>query len=133
MSQLRDAFQFRMSGSGPYMFNAGALNTSGQAAVAGAAPFSGQIFTMPAAGTIGTLGKRVFDGPWDTTFDFNLVKDTKINERHSIQLRMDAQNFLNHPSFAFTGDQTVTSTTFGKITGTYANRRQIQFALYYRF
>jgi hypothetical protein len=133
MSQLRDDFQFRMTGSGPYMTAASALNASGQAAVAGAAPFSGQIFTTPAAGTIGTLGKRVFDGPWDTTFDFGLMKETKINERHSIQLRMDASNFLNHPSFAFTGDQTVTSTTFGKITGTFANRRQIQFALSYRF
>lgn len=133
MSQLRDAFQFRMTGSGPYMFPASALNGSGQAAVAGAAPFNGQIFTIPAAGTIGTLGKRVFDGPWDTTFDFGVVKETKITERHSIQLRMDAQNFLNHPSFVFTGDQTVTAATFGKITGTFANRRQIQFALTYLF
>jgi len=132
MSQLRDTFQFRMTGSGPFMVAASALNPSGQAAVAGLAPFSGQIFTMPAAGTIGTLGKRVFDGPWDTSFDFGLVKETKINERNAIQLRMDASNFLNHPSFVI-GDQTVTSTTFGKITSTYAARRQIQFALYYRF
>jgi len=132
MSQLRDAFQFRMSGSGPYMFTSAALNSSGQATVAGAAPFSGQIFTMPAAGTIGTLGKRIFDGPWDTSFDFGLSKETKINERHSIQLRMDASNILNHPSFVI-GDQTATSTTFGKITSTFAARRQIQFALSYRF
>jgi hypothetical protein len=45
---------------------------------------------------------------------------------------MDASNLLNHPSFII-ADQTVTSTTFGKITSTYAARRQIQFALYYRF
>jgi hypothetical protein len=132
MSQLRDVFQFRMTGSGPSFVSASALNPSGQAAVAGGTPFSGQIFTVPGAGTIGTLGKRVFDGPWDTTFDFGLMKETKINERHSIQLRMDASNFLNHPSFII-ADQTVTSSTFGKITSTFASRRQIQFALYYRF
>src|SRR5262245_29844097 len=29
---------------------------------------------MPAAGTIGSLDKRVLEGPWDTTFDFTLIK-----------------------------------------------------------
>jgi hypothetical protein len=67
-----------------------------------------------------------------TTRRILIEKNTKINERHSIQLRMDASNFLNHPSFTI-GDQTVTSTTFGKITSTFANRRHIQFTLSYRF
>ena len=123
---------FQMTGKGPYMVNLSALNASGQAAVAGAAPFSGEVFTIPGAGTIGTLQRRVFDGPWDTSFDFGLVKDTKINERHSIQLRMDSTNFFNHPAFVI-GDQTVTSATFGKITGTQYASRRIQFALYWRF
>ena len=132
MDQLRQTLAFQMTGNGPYMVTSSALNPSGQAAVAGAAPFSGQVFTFPGAGTIGTLQKRVFDGPWDTTFDFGINKTTKITERQSIQLRMDATNFLNHPSFTI-GDQTVTSTTFGKITSTYAARRQMQFALVYQF
>ncbi len=46
---------------------------------------------------------------------------------------MDSTNFLNHPAFALSGDQTVTSTTFGKITSTFNSRRQIQFTLTYRF
>jgi hypothetical protein len=121
-----------MTGNGPYIIGTSALNPSGQAAVAGAAPFSGQIFTFPGAGTVGTLQKRVFDGPWDTTFDFGVSKTTRITERQSIQLRMDATNFLNHPSFII-GDQTISSSTFGKVTSTFANRRQMQFALTYRF
>ena len=130
--QLNQVLQFHMTGNGPYFTSPSILNASGQAAVAGAAPFSGQIFTTPPAGTIGTLQKRAFTGPWDTTFDFGVSKSTRIKERHEFLLRMDATNFFNHPSFVI-GDQTVTSTTFGKITSTFASRRQMQFTLQYRF
>jgi hypothetical protein len=133
MSQLRDVMSFRMSGNGPFMVAASALGTDGRAvAPDGSAAFAGQAFYMPAAGTIGQLGRRVFDGPWDTTFDLGLLKTTKIRERHSIVIRMDARNFFNHPSFII-GDQTATSTTFGKITSTFAGARVLQFSLHYRF
>ena len=133
LSQLQSAMQFRMTGNGPYMVAASAIVSDGRAAVAGAlTPFRGQIFTIPAAGTIGTLQQRIFTGPWDTNFDFGLSKSTRIKERHEILLRMDSTNFLNHPAFSI-GDQTVTSTTFGKITSTFNSRRAIQFTLQYRF
>jgi hypothetical protein len=133
LGQLQNVMQFRMSGNGPYMVAANAIGTDGRAAVAGAlAPFNGQVFYIPPAGTIGTLQQRVFTGPWDTNFDFGLSKATRIHERHEILLRMDSTNFFNHPAFSI-GDQTVTSTTFGKITGTFNGRRAIQFTLQYRF
>jgi hypothetical protein len=133
LSQLRDILSFRMSGSGPYMVATSALGSDGRAVAADSTPaFSGQAFYMPAAGTIGSLGRRIFDGPWDTTFDFSLLKRTKITERNSIDLRMDVSNFFNHPTFQI-GDQTATSTTFGKITTTFAGSRVFQFLLQYRF
>ena len=98
----------------------------------GSAAFAGQAFTMPAAGSIGTLGRRIFDGPWDTTFNFALNKNFKLTERNVIQLRMIGQNIFNHPTFAI-GDQTATSTTFGKITSTFAGARVFQFGLYWDF
>jgi hypothetical protein len=134
MDQLRDVVAFRMSGTGPYMVAASALGSDGRAvAPDGSAPFSGQAFLLPGAGTIGTLGRRIFDGPWDTTFDFSADKGFRITERNSIKLRMIARNFFNHPTFAI-GDQTVTSTTFGKITGGGpGGARVFQFALFYEF
>jgi hypothetical protein len=133
MSQLRDIFQFRMTGNGPYFVAASAIGTDGRAVAPDGSPaFSGQVFTMPAAGTIGQLGRRVFDGPWDTSFDFSASKMMRITERNNIQLRMDARNFFNHPAFAI-GDQTATSTTFGKITSTFSGARVFQFGLYYNF
>jgi outer membrane receptor protein involved in Fe transport len=134
MSQLRDVLSFRMSGNGPYMAAASVIGSDGRAVAAdGAAPFAGQAFSMPAAGTIGALGRRVFDGPWDTTFDFTLLKRTKITERNSIDLRMDVSNLFNHPAFLI-GDQTVTSSTFGKITSVFGNgSRVFQFSMKYQF
>ena len=131
-SQLNDLMQFRMTPSGPFISAASVVGTDGRAAVAGAAAFANQVYFIPGAGTIGALQQRVFNGPWDTAFDFGVSKSTRIAERHQILLRMDASNILNHPSFTI-GDQTVTSTTFGKITSTFAARRQIQFTLQYRF
>ena len=131
MDQLRSVMQFQMTGKGPSMVIPTALNSNFQAAVAGTT-FANQVFFTPGAGTTGSLGRRVFDGPWDTTFDFGFSKTTRINERHSIVLRMDSTNFFNHPSFLI-GDQSVTSTNFGKITSTFAARRQMQFTLMYQF
>ncbi|HUI53564.1 MAG TPA: TonB-dependent receptor [Bryobacteraceae bacterium] len=132
LAQLQQIMQFRMSGTGPYQVAASALNANGQAAVAGSAPFSGQVFTMPGAGTIGQLQRRAFTGPWDTTFNFGVFKTTKITERQSVVLRFDSTNFFNHPAFTI-GDQTVTSATFGKISSTYAGARIFQFTLTYQF
>jgi hypothetical protein len=133
MDQLRQVMSFRMTGSGPYMVAASALGADGRAVAAdGSAPFSGEAFLMPGAGTIGQLGKRVFDGPWTTTFDFGALKQFHITERKSIDLRLDSSNFFNHPAFSL-GNQTVTSTTFGKITGTFSGRRVFQGAIYFRF
>jgi hypothetical protein len=133
LDQLRDILSFRMTGSGPYMMAASALGSDGRAVAAdGAAPFSGQAFFMPAAGTIGSLGRRIFDGPWDTTFDLSLLKRTNITERNTIDLRMDVRNIFNHPAFQI-GDQTVTSTTFGKITSIFGGPRVFQFSIQYRF
>ncbi len=130
--QLENIMQFRMSGNGPYQVAASALNANGQAAVAGSAPFSGQIVTIPPAGTIGQLQQRIFTGPWDTTFDFAVFKETRITERQKIVLRLDSTNFFNHPAFTFS-DATVTSATFGKIGSTFAAARRTQFTLTYQF
>ena len=64
--------------------------------------------------------------------DFALFKKTQITESQSVEIRMEASNFLDNATFQ-TGDQTVSSTDFGKITSTFYDRRLIQFSLHYRF
>ena len=57
-----------------------------------------------------------------------VVKRVKLTERQSVDIRMDALNALNHPTF-FLGDQLLDSTSFGRVTSAAFDRRIVQFAL----
>jgi hypothetical protein len=86
--QLNQVFQLRFAGNGPYFINAANIGTDGRGVSSdGAAAFSGQLFTQPSAGTLGSLQRRAFSGPWVFAADFGLSKVTKITERQSIILR----------------------------------------------
>jgi len=68
------------------------------------------------------------------------VKQVRITERQNVQLRMDATNIWNHPTFFVPDVSTntnnninINNTTFGKITSTFFGRRLIQLSLYYNF
>jgi hypothetical protein len=68
-SQLDDLIGFRMTGNGPYFMGPSAIGSDGRGVAAdGSAPFSGQAFFHPEAGTVGTLQRRMFSGPqfWNT-------------------------------------------------------------------
>jgi hypothetical protein len=132
-NQLNQLFQLRITPSGPMYVAASAIGPDGRAvAPDGSAPFAGQVFFEPAAGTIGSLQRMDMTGPSVWNLDFNLKKETKITERHLIELRMDATNVFNHVTW-YVNNMTVTSTTFGQITSNYYGRRLVQFALYYKF
>ncbi len=131
--ELDKLFQVHMTGNGPWFVASSALGADGRAVAGdGRAPFDGQAFYHPVAGTIGALQRRMFSGPWAFTVDFGVQKLTRITERQSIELRMESSNILNHPTWSV-GDQSIESTTFGRITSTFFGRRLIQFGLYYRF
>jgi len=134
-SQLDEIIGFRQTGSGPYIVAASAIGPDGRGVNAdGAAAFQGQVFFQPGAAQIGTLQRRYFSGPWNFAYDLSVQKVTQIRESHSIELRIDAQNVFNHPTFDVGGDHTLTSTQFGRITGTgFAGRRLVQLTGTYRF
>ncbi|MBI1765863.1 MAG: TonB-dependent receptor [Acidobacteria bacterium] len=132
-AQLFEGFQVRIASNGPYFVPASWLGSDGRAVAAdGSAAFNGQVFSQPGAGTLGQLQRRMFSAPWVFNADFALSKTTKIKEGHTLVLRMESTNIFNHPTWSV-GDQTVTSTSFGRITGTFFGRRVIQFSLHYRF
>ena len=95
------------------------------------------MFFNPDAGTVGSLQRRLLDGPSYTNYNIALVKDTRITERQSLQFRADFYNLFNHPAF-FTGDPNINSLNFGKITSQNYSAdgvgpRLVQFGLYYKF
>ena len=54
----------------------------------------------PASGTFGTMGRNLFRGPTFHNWDFSLVKNTRLGERVTMQIRAEFFNILNHPQFA---------------------------------
>jgi len=134
-SQLDDIVKFQMTGDGPIMVATSAVNPANGTGVAdpGAAPFKGQAFFNPTAGNVGTLQRRMFNGPWAFNLDSSLQKRVQITERHSLELRMEGFNVLNHATFFVGAGQSINATNFGVIQSMYYAPRRMQFAAYYRF
>lgn len=47
----------------------------------------------------GTTGRNVFRAPFQTTFNFSVFKNFKINERMTLKYQFDAFNLFNQPNF----------------------------------
>jgi outer membrane receptor protein involved in Fe transport len=48
----------------------------------------------------GSLGRNAFTGPGFQNVDLSLVKNTKLNDRLVLQVRLDVFNVFNHPNFS---------------------------------
>jgi Carboxypeptidase regulatory-like domain len=97
--------------------------------------FNPAAFLQPPAnsGFYGNLGRNTFIGPGLVTWDFSVLKDTRIRERLSLQFRAEIFNLLNHANLntpnliVFTPSGV--SGTAGAITSTSTTARQVQFGL----
>jgi len=113
------------------------------AAQPGSAPFAGQLFYNPGAGTVGNLQRRMFSGPWQWSWDISVKKTIAFTERHTLDLHFDFFNWMNHPTFyldpSTSGDYgqatpyQINNTTFGQLDTMNYNPRVIQIGAYYRF
>lgn len=72
------------------------------------------LLVNPQPGEVGSLAKRVLEGPSRLQLDMNLQKRLRIDERRELEFRADVTNVLNHPVF---GAPTVNinSANFGQI------------------
>ncbi|WP_245536173.1 TonB-dependent receptor [Terriglobus roseus] len=83
-------------------------------------PLAQSPFTAPAAGSHGNSARDQFRGPNFFTLDSSLVKNTRIHEGVSLQLRAELFNVLNHLNMA-NPTTTYNSANFGQVTaGRYA-------------
>jgi hypothetical protein len=90
--------------------------------------FDTTAFVQPTTAAYGNTGKNAFRGPGLVTLDGSLFRTFPIREALALQLRADAFNAMNHPTFANPG-VSLTSTNFGEVTGTAgSNARVLQFA-----
>src|SRR5262249_22933517 len=56
-------------------------------------------FATPAAGDFSNTGRNFFRGPGFFGMDASFAKNVRLTERFKLQLRADASNLTNHPSF----------------------------------
>ena len=103
--------------------------------------FNPNAFLAPPAtgGFYGNVGRDTYIGPGLATWDFSVLKDTKIRERLNLQFRAEIFNLLNRANFntpnlvVFTpptiANPSGLSGTAGAITSTTTTSRQVQFAL----
>jgi hypothetical protein len=110
-------------------------------------PDGSPIFTAPAPGTFANQTKNLYYGPGFSNWNLALFKSFAITERHRVQFRAEAFNWLNHPNWGGANGSGAfgippspqgqpngnpTSGTFGKVT-TKDSRRQLQLSLKYTF
>jgi hypothetical protein len=86
--------------------------------------------TNAALGTVqtapGNLGRNTYTSPSWWNLDFSLVKNTTIAREAKLQLRAEFFNIFNHTTLSIPSGSLDTS-SFGLITSTAYNERQIQF------
>ncbi len=87
----------------------------------------------PNSGFYGNVGRDTYIGPGLATWDFSVLKDTRIRERLSLQFRAEIFNLLNRANFNIPNLIVLTpsglSGTVGAITSTSTTSRQVQFGL----
>jgi hypothetical protein len=84
---------------------------------------------VPGGGySYGNAGRDILVGPGLQNFDLGLFKNYRLTERFGVQFRAEAFNALNHANFSNpTAD--ANSSSFGQISSTSTQNRDVQFGL----
>jgi hypothetical protein len=91
-------------------------------------------FSAPTLGTFGSCRPRMYYGPGLDDEDLSLFKQFPLREAEKIELRFEAFDAFNHPSFGNPAANISTSgANFGKVTSTTAGPRIIQIAAKFYF
>ena len=96
------------------------------------------VFSIPAPGTLGNLGRNTIISPSAFSMDFSLQKDFALPRKTALQFRAEIFNILNRPNFGkiqtgslnvFTGVPPRQNVSVAIVQNTVTTARQIQFAL----
>jgi len=90
-------------------------------------------FSLPAQGTFGSAGVGVLRAPGYKNLDISLSKKFNLTESKYFDFRAEFFNFTNTPSFAPPAADLSAPATFGRITDTVSNPRNLEFALKFHF
>lgn len=91
------------------------------------------VFFAPPAGELGNTGRNFFTGPPFRQLDLVLGKRFRFDESRNLEIRFEAQNATNTPSFDFP-TAVVSNTAFGSVGGAVVSgSRKVQWAAKFNF
>ncbi|MGH9673137.1 MAG: carboxypeptidase regulatory-like domain-containing protein [Bryobacteraceae bacterium] len=92
--------------------------------------FDTTAFTINLPGTHGNVGRNTLTSPGIIGWDFATLKNFYFSgdSRYYLQFRFEGFNFANHPNWG-NPNANISSASFGQITGTRGNMRNLQLAL----
>ena len=94
--------------------------------------FNVAAFALPAAGTDGTAGRNIVEGPPLRTVDLGLFRDFGLAGRTALQFRLEATNVFNIVNLQNPGTNLNAPATFGKIRSA-RDMRRIQLGARFSF
>jgi hypothetical protein len=95
--------------------------------------FNPGCFTLPETGTFGDTGRNTLSAPDSVTVNLALGRVFSLGEYGHLELRWEAFNALNHPSFSAPSATIGGSATPGIINSTNGNSRLMQLGARYEF
>jgi len=90
--------------------------------------FNRAAFAVPDPFTFGNLGRHALRGDWFKNFDLSLIRRIPLGEDRRVELRAEAFNVTNTPTFALPV-RDFSNANFGRVFGTRSTERQLQFAV----
>ena len=97
--------------------------------------FNTSCFVAGPSYAFGNTGRNVLRGPGLNNLDVSVQRDFRLPIEHATVLtfRAEGYNAVNHPQFATPGATVGNTSTYGVITATSTNNRQLQFAIHVQF
>lgn len=129
-SQLRDALKLSFPGGNVpvILINPNFIASNGSGAGPDGlvcSPIVANGLCNPGPGQVGNLSRNEFNGPMLFDQDISIIKGIQIREAVKLELRGDAFEVWNHPTF-FVGNQDINTDTFGQVSSTSNSARSLQ-------
>jgi len=90
-------------------------------------------FSQPATRTFGTCSANSVRGPGSKNLNMSLFRRFPLPNGRRIEFRAEAFNVFNWTNYGFPGSSVANPATFGKITGSLGDPREMQFAVKFYF
>ncbi|MFN7976530.1 MAG: carboxypeptidase regulatory-like domain-containing protein [Vicinamibacterales bacterium] len=95
--------------------------------------FNTAAFTGTAARTYGNCGNNTVRGPKSKSMNMSLFRNIRLGGEKRLELRAEVFNLFNWVNYGFPAANVSNAGTFGKITSTLGDPREMQFAVKFYF